>query len=243
MKNKKSQKNGLIIKDFPEPTDSTRAAIFPDRCCLCGNTIEHKAVVCDNCRTQAKLIRGARCLSCGKSKKDCKCKGKANFYDGVASPFLYEGVVRQGIARWKFYKVERSANFFADMIVAAMKEAFDDIKLDVITFIPQTQKETETRTYNQGEQLAVAVGDKINIPVIPLLVKLYETERQYNLPFISRSGNVFGVFDCCNKAMTEGKNVLLIDDVKTSGSSLNECAKMLHIYGAASVYCAVIAVV
>lgn len=242
MKINKSKKN-LVIKDIPEPTDSTRAAIFPDRCCLCGNTIEHKTIICNNCRSDAKIIRGARCLSCGKTKKDCECKGRANFYNGVVAPFVYDGAVRQGITNWKFHEAERSANFFADMIIAAMQEAYGNLKFDVITFIPQTKKETEERTYNQGEQLAMTLGEKLNIPVRSLLVKLYETERQRNLSFISRSGNIFGVFDCCNKVMTEGKNILLIDDVKTSGKSLNECAKMLHIYGAASVYCAVIAVV
>ncbi len=236
-------KKNLIIKDFPEPTDSTRAAFFPDRCPLCGNTIIHKAVICDNCKSDAKLIRGARCLSCGRTKKSCECKGRANFYNGIVAPFVYEGVVRQGIGSWKFHGAERSVNFFADMMIAAIKEAYGDMNLDVITFIPQTVKETKERTYNQGEQLAMTLGEKMNIPVHPLLKKLYETERQRNLSFISRSGNIFGVFDCCNKAMTEGKTILLVDDVKTSGKSLNECAKMLHIYGAASVYCAVIAVV
>lgn len=242
MKNEKSKKK-LIIKNFSEPTDSTRAAIFPDRCNLCGNTIKHNAIICDNCKTQAKLIRGARCLSCGKTKKDCECKGRANFYDGVVAPFVYDGVVRRGITDWKFNGAERNVNFFADMMIAAMREAYGEMKFDIITFIPQTKKETEARSYNQGEQLAMTLGEKLNIPVQPLLVKLYETEQQRNLSFISRSGNIFGVFDCCNTAMTQGKNILLTDDVKTSGKSLNECAKMLHIHGAASVYCAVIAVV
>ena len=242
MQNNK-EKNDLIIKDFPEPVDSVRAAFFPDRCNLCGRVIVHNTVICPDCRKNAKVIRGERCLFCGRTKKDCECKGRSNFYDGVVAPFVYEGVVRQSIARWKFHDAERNVNFFADMMIAAMKGSYDDIKFDVITFIPQTHKETKDRSYNQSEQLALTLGNKMNIPVKSLLVKLFETERQRNLSFIKRSGNVFGVFDCCNRKMTEGKTILLIDDVKTSGKSLNECAKMLHLYGAAKVYCAVIAVV
>lgn len=235
--------NDFVLNDLPEPIDSLRAFGFPDRCCLCGKVIEYKTKVCKKCRKEAKVIRGARCLSCGNTKKDCKCKGKANFYNGVAAAFRYEGVVRNGIALWKFREAERHVNFFADMVVAAMKEAFGDISFDAVTFIPQTKKESQDRTYNQGEQLAAAISERINTPVLPLLVKLYETQRQRDLPLIERSGNVFGVFDCCNKTMTEGKNILLVDDVRTSGKTINECAKMLHIYGAASVYCAVIAIV
>ena len=242
MQNNK-EKNDLIIKDFPEPVDSFRAAFLPDRCNLCGRVIAHRTVICPDCRKNAKVIRGERCLFCGRTKKDCECKGRSNFYDGVVAPFVYEGVVRQSIARWKFHDAERNVNFFADMMIAAMKGSYDDIKFDVITFIPQTRKETKDRSYNQSEQLALTLGNKMHIPVKSLLVKLYETERQRNLSFIKRSGNVFGVFDCCNRKMTDGKTILLIDDVKTSGKSLNECAKMLHLYGAAKVYCAVIAVV
>lgn len=237
------KKEDILLKDLPEPFNSSRAAIFPDRCKLCNHVVAHGITVCDSCKKEAKIIRGKRCLSCGKPKKDCKCKGKSNFYNGIVAPFKYEGVVRNGIFLWKFREAERNVNFWADMIVSAMKEVYNDMHFDVITFIPQTAKEYEERSYNQGEQLAFAVGERIHTPVMPLLIKLYETERQHNLNLISRSGNIFGVFDCCNKEMTEEKNILLIDDIKTSGKTINECAKMLHIYGAKSVYCAVIAVV
>lgn len=232
-----------MSKKLPKPIDKIRAMIYPDRCHLCGNVVEYGIKVCNSCRKEAKVIRGARCLSCGDTKKNCKCKGKSNFYDGIAAAFRYEGVVRNGISLWKFKEAERHVDFFAEMVVAAIKESFDDMKFDAITFIPQTQKESEDRTYNQVEQLAAAIGERINTPVLPLLVKLYETQRQRNLQFIERSGNVFGVFECCNKTMIEGKKILLVDDIRTSGKTINECAKMLHIYGAESVYCAVIAVV
>lgn len=233
----------LYKKKISEHIDSFRAAVYPDRCHFCGRVVSHKVNVCEACKKQVKVISGARCLSCGNMKKDCKCKGRANFYNGIVAPFRYEGVVRKGISLWKFRSAERNVNFFANTVVFAMKDVYADMKFDVITFIPQTEKEREEREYNQGEQLASAIGEKINTPVIPLLVKICETKRQHKLPLISRSGNVFGVFECCNKNKIVGKNILLVDDIKTSGSTLNECAKMLRIHGAASVYCAVIAVV
>lgn len=231
-----------VLKDLPGPIDRLRAMLYPDRCRLCGKVVEYGIKVCDSCRKEANVIRGERCLSCGDAKKNCKCKGKSNYYNGIAAAFRYEGVVRKGIALWKFNEAERHVHFFAEMVIGAIKETFGDMKFDVITFVPQTEKESEDRTYNQGELLATAVGEKMNIPVMPLLVKIYETERQRELEYFEKSGNVFGVFECCNKKMTEGKNILLIDDVKTSGHTINECAKMLHLYDAERVYCAVIAV-
>ena len=233
----------MLKKKLISYIDRFRASIYPDRCCLCGKVIEYRTKVCKDCRKEAKIIRGDRCLACGLSKKSCSCKKKSNFYNGITAPFVYEGVVRKGIKLWKFQNAERSVGFFAEMIAASINESFGDLHFDVITFVPQTAEESADRTYNQSEILAKEVGKRINIPVIPLLKKIYETDSQRNLHPSERSGNIFGVFECINKNMIQGKNILLIDDVKTSGATINECAKMLHIYDATSVYCAVIAVV
>ena len=128
------------------------------------------------------------------------------------------------------------------MIASSVSRNFNDVDFDVITFIPQTEKEKENRGYNQCEMLASAVAQTMNLPCKPLLRKLYETDRQHNLLKVERSGNIFGVFDVCDKASVEDKNILIIDDIKTSGATLNECAKMLVLNNAKSVYCAVIAV-
>ena len=231
-----------VLKDLPGLIDRIRAWLYPDRCRLCGKVVKYKVEVCSSCEKEAKAIRGERCLYCGDTKKDCKCRKKSMYYNGIAAAYKYEGVVRTGIRLWKFKGAERHVHFFAGKIVDAIMESFGDMKFDVITFVPQTQKESADRMYNQGEQLATAVGEKMNIPVMPLLVKIYETERQHDLYDYEKSGNVFGVFECCNKTMIKGGNILLVDDIKTSGHTINECAKMLHLYDAESVYCAVIAV-
>ena len=127
------------------------------------------------------------------------------------------------------------------MIAASVKEKFQDVTFDYITFIPQTANEMQERGYNQTEILADELGRKLNIPVATLLVKLYETKRQHNVPLLMKSGNVTGVFDCVQLEKIKGKTILLIDDIKTSGKTMNECAKMLNLYDAANVYCAVIA--
>lgn len=216
---------------------------YPDRCCFCGKPIIFSSMLCKSCRKTAKVIRGPSCPSCGRLKKDCKCGKKANFYTAIAAPFMYTGVVRRGISLWKFREFHKSVLFFAEMMAASIKKSFGDVQFDVVTFIPQTRAEAENRTYNQSQRLAEEVGRLLNVPVKPLLIKLYETERQHSLHLIERSGNVFGVFDVCNKKMTTNKKILLIDDIKTSGRTINECAKMLRLHGAESVYCAVIAVV
>ena len=227
-------------KDFSD--NFIRAMFLPDRCSLCGRPVVFRTKICKNCIKTAKFIKDKICPACGLPEKSCKCGKKANFYTSITAPFIYTGVVRQGISLWKFKKFYRNVDYFAEMIADSVTRNLDGENFDVITFIPQTKQESKKRTYNQGQILAEKTGEILNIPVMPLLTKLYETQRQHNLPHIARSGNIFGVFDVCNIPMTEGKKILLIDDIKTSGKTINECAKMLQLYNAESVHCAVIAI-
>ena len=218
-----------------------RSVVFPDRCCFCGRTVPHTTELCRRCSRDEKLIEQPVCASCGRSKKDCECNGRANFYQGITAPYNYTGNVKRGITRWKYYSAFHSVSFFAKRVKECVGRDFDVQKIDVITFVPQTQDESAHRQFNQGQALAEETGRQMNIPVEPLLVKVCETSRQHRLPFALKSGNVFGAFDCSN-ADIEGRTILLIDDIKTSASTLNECTKMLHLAGAAAVYCAVIAI-
>lgn len=219
-----------------------RSMIYPDRCCLCGKVISYSTELCDECFSNEALIVRPVCHSCGKSKKDCTCNGKANFYQGITAPYMYKGRARNGIILWKFHRYYRSVSFFAKRIVSCVKNDFGTDKIDVITFVPQTQDESDEKTFNQCEALAVEVANQMHVPVEPLLTKIAETMRQHDMPFYLKSGNVFGAFNCNDTQKAQGRNILLVDDIKTSGNTLNECAKMLHLSGAATVYCAVIGV-
>lgn len=229
-------------KKLIELADRLRAAVYPDRCFLCGRVIEYQTELCSDCKKTKTLIREEICTSCALPKKKCNCKNKSNFYNGITAPFLYKDEARHGIWRWKFRNRRSSTDSFALMIASAVNRNLKSVSFDVVTFIPQTAKEKEKRGYNQGEILANSVAGIMNLPCKPLLKKLYETERQHNLLKVERSGNIFGVFNVSDKAFVDGKSVLIIDDIKTSGATLNECAKMLVLNNAKSVYCAVIAV-
>lgn len=222
--------------------DSLRAAIYPDRCPLCDAAIVHNSEICPDCRKNAAFIYGERCFLCGHPADKCVCKKHKNFYEAITGPFMYTGVVKNGLAVWKFRGGLINTEFFAKLVAACVRRDFAGAELDCICFVPQTKMESDEREYNQSEELAKAVGDMLGIPVVPALKKIFETERQHKLPKFLRSGNVFGVFDCREPELTENKNILLIDDIKTSGTTLNECAKMLRLNGAIKVYCAVIAI-
>lgn len=234
--------DGVDAKRIRNAADAVRAAIYPDRCPLCDVVIRHNSGMCKSCKNSAAVITGARCFFCGCSLDSCDCGHHSHFYEAVTGPFLYKDTVRKGIAVWKFRGGLRNTRFFAKLIAACVRRDFSNQTFDFISFVPQTKEESSDRAYNQSELLAREVGLLLDLPVENVLVKIFETPHQHTTAKYMRSGNVFGAFGCKNKKMVKGKNILLIDDIKTSGSTLNECAKVLQLADAAKVFCAVIAI-
>ena len=85
-----------------------------------------------------------------------------------------------------------------------------------------------------GIMLVAVLSKRLALPYEPVLTKLTHTQPQKELTALRRRGNLLGVFDVCSDV--SGKTILLVDDVITTGATLDECAKMLKIFGAAEVY-------
>ena len=212
------------------------AIVFPERCIFCGEVIPPLTLCCDTCRAKIQVVKQPRCPYCGVEKKQCRCQQKRHHYDRIVAPLYCEKSVHKGILRLKRYDDPIAIDFFADQMAAVVLQEFGTISIDTITFIPISAKDAFRRGYNQGERLAYALGKRLKIPVERLLVKLYETKPQKSLPALFRSGNVFGVFDVQTDTPLTAKTVLLVDDVLTTGATLNECAKLLKLYGAEKVF-------
>lgn len=216
--------------------------LFPKRCKYCGDIIVPEASVCDKCRDNLPKICSPICHLCGHSNEDCKCKKHKNEYSAVVSPFYYEGGVRKAIHRLKFSGLRYVSETLAyDMAETVIRE-YGGIEFDLITFVPFSKEQRKNREYNQSELLANGLSKLLNVPSGDLLVKPYDTKPQHSLNKKERKGNVFGVFDVKEKTTLDGKVILLVDDIKTTGSTLGECAKMLRLSGADKVYCVCAAV-
>ena len=211
------------------------------RCCLCDRRVKSDVSVCPKCIVAAPYIGKDRCHSCGLSKADCTCGERTMCYNGITAPFLYEGVARTGIKAWKYHGT-RSEDFYASALAKCINVDFAGVSFDFICCVPQTANEQGERGKNQSEVLAMEVSRCMELPFLQPLVKVFDTDRQHRLEQYKKSGNVFGAFDCLTDFDLDGKVVLLIDDIKTSGATLNECAKMLLLSGAMEVYCATIAI-
>lgn len=220
------------------------AAILPKVCIACDRKVKEDDEFCPRCAPFMKRINTPTCVACGKSKKRCPTQRKKMNYDFICAPFYYRGAIREGLKRFKFSNRQNSASFFADEMVKFLQKEHPDVKFDYVTFVPMTAKQIEKRGFNQSQLLAQRVAEKLNIECrTDILIKLYEIEPQHNLSAMYRQGNVAGVFDVENRELIKGKSILIIDDIKTTGYTLNECAKMLKQYDAGTVGCLCTAIV
>lgn len=220
------------------------AAILPKICIACNKRVQEDEEFCPNCSPFMKRVSKPTCKACGKSKKRCPTQRKSMNYDFVCAPFYYRGAIREGLKRFKFENRQNSADFFAREMVKFLNSEHPNVEFDYITFVPMTKKQLEERGFNQSKILAEKVAKLLNIECRnDILIKLYDIEPQHNLKAMYRQGNVAGVFDVENKEIVNGKSILIIDDIKTTGYTLNECAKMLKQYDADTVGCVCAAIV
>ena len=148
------------------------------------------------------------------------------------------GGAREAVLRMKYAVNYQSAEYLAEKMADCVRERYCDVQFDEIAFVPFSKKQKRIREENQSEMLATELGKLLGLPVRSYLVKLYDTRQQHTLKESLRSGNVLGIFDVDDKEHSpEGKTILLCDDVKTTGATLNECAKMLRLAGAKDVKC------
>lgn len=228
--------NGEIIKD------RVLCVFFPRRCKYCGRVIAPSDTLCEYCLGGLPEIEKPVCHKCAKSKADCSCKNKSFYYERIAAPFYYTGAVKTAVNRMKFKQKKMLCEGYADDMARCVEEEFGDEHYDTVCFVPFTAKQKRMRSYNQSEELARHLAKKLEIPFCGALVKLYSNRVQHSLNSLLRGGNVFGVFDVSDPSAVRDKTVLLVDDIKTTGATLNECAKMLRIYGAKKVDCICFAV-
>lgn len=222
--------------------DRALCAVFPRRCIYCGKVIVPERQICEDCETNLPRISAPICPLCGHAKEDCVCKQKKHKFKAICAPFYYEEAIVQAIHRLKFESKDFLAEPFASDMAECVRREYADIAFDAVAFVPFTKRQMRLREWNPSETLAKALAEQLNLPLEPMLVKLYETKAQHTLESRARTGNVFGVFDVADANAVAGKTVLLVDDIKTTGATLHECAKMLMLADAKAVYACTFAV-
>lgn len=215
--------------------------MFGNHCKYCGELINFGETLCEYCKTDLPRITGEKCKYCGAGKDRCACKNAKMKYDGICAPFYYEKAIETAVHKYKFADKPYIARVLARDAVQTVRADFANIEFDFIDFIPFSKSQEKKRKYNPAGEIAKEMSKILSIPVQNVLIKPFETGTQHISGAFYRQGNVAGAYDVAENTDLHGKTVLLVDDIKTTGSTLNECARVLKIAGADKVYCAVAA--
>ena len=212
--------------------------LYPLRCLVCDEpTIEYGC--CDDCKDKINTISNDMCLYCGNESKFCECNKIVYHFDGITAPYFNEGYAQQTVYDLKFNRKFNCLKPFGKEMARFAKKSFGIENIDFICYVPASKESLYKRGFNQSELFAREIADWLKIEIKHnLLLKKDTVKTQHRKRTIEdRFKNVRNGFKATEKL--NGKNILLVDDIKTTGATIDECARQLKFAGAERVYCVV----
>ncbi|MFC1990609.1 double zinc ribbon domain-containing protein [Chloroflexota bacterium] len=215
--------------------------LFPKRCIGCGKEGDF---ICPSCRQSLPRIMPPICPKCGRPQPSgILCPGCVRWQteiDGIRSPFIFDGVMRQTIHQLKYQNLRALSALLAQMMWDYL--VANPVPAEVLVPVPLHPKRLRERGYNQSSLVAREMGKFLNLTVIDdcLIRQRHAIPQARTSSVEERRSNIAGAFICVDRRL-RGKQVLLIDDVSTSGATLDACAAAAKATGAASVWGLVIA--
>ncbi|MCJ7776381.1 MAG: ComF family protein [Desulfobulbaceae bacterium] len=228
--------------------------IYPPRCAICRQFLwkgplineDNSLSFCPTCIADFRHIRSPLCPICGapfpseiKEDHPCEdCLRKRPFYDSAGAPYRYEGPILKAIHRLKYGAKSFLAGSLGPLLARFTEEWIKEPGRLLIMPVPLHAKRMRERGFNQSLLLArhVAKGLKSDLDFLSLKRVRY-TLPQTRLAKKERQRNVRGAFQLRNRDAVKGKTILLVDDVVTTGNTLNECARVLKKGGSGKVLC------
>lgn len=221
-------------KEFLVPTG--------EACLMCGKATRVTAL-CDACSSRIPWIKDIYCPTCGRYEEchDCS-RRKDTYFVCNRSAVQYDEVMKGLLAMYKYRGDEKLLPLFVDMLSTAFERMLHEHlmldpkhRIDFITYAPLSEQRQMERGFNQAEQMARGISGRCNIPVIPLLSRRLHTEKQSLKARSSRLSDLEHAFevnfvglDVLRQTGNPKPNIVLIDDIYTTGSTLNECARTIR---------------
>ncbi len=200
--------------------------IYPNICPCCEEIIEHDDDFCDRCRNKITM---------------CYDSFDVDYADSFVAYCYYEGKIRHAIRKFKITAAGNSYYAFAFGIVQALRRNNLTDGIEAVVYIPMTDEDYEERGYNQVELMAKEIHHLLKIPVCNALKKRRMTKSQKSLNAAERKTNVTDAFEINSSVNIEGKKLLVIDDLCTTGNTLSEACRILKKAGASQIIAAAFA--
>ena len=225
-----------VLPQFTKVGGIALNLLFPQRCIGCGRGGE---IICDSCCRELPRIMPPICPRCGRPQASgilCShCVSWQAEIDGIRSPFRFERVARQAVHQLKYQNLRSLVTPLAwllnDYLIA------NSVPFDVLIPVPLHRKRLRERGYNQSGLLARELSKLNEVPLVDnCLIRHQPSPPQARTSSVEeRQINVAGAFTCRDRSLRD-KQVLLIDDVATSGATLDACAGALKAAGATSIW-------
>ena len=204
--------------------------LFPPKCILCGKLLKRQEQdLCLDCRIDSPEYPDR--------------KEQLQFLDSFTAVWYYEENVRSSLLRYKFGRCRSYASGYGRLLAMVLQKEYP-AGFDILTWVPVSSLRKLRRGYDQVELIALAVGKELELEPDALLKKIRHNRPQSGLQDAARRrANVLGAYRVLDPDQIEGKRIVLLDDVLTTGSTASECARMLKTAGAKEVHCAAVAAV
>ena len=210
--------------------------LYPPHCAGCGH---HGERFCASCLSQVVLITDVRCAFCGDKTSDgssvcIKCNRNSVSFNAAASWAVYGGELRKAIHALKYRQDMALGAFFATFLIATIEK--QGWNFDFVIPVPLSPDRMKERGYNQSELLSRPIAFYFQVPHSSMaLIRIKDTGTQVNHTKIERDLMLKDAF-YANPDKLNGRKVLLVDDIITTGSTINHCAKALKEAGTSEVY-------
>lgn len=206
---------------------------YPNRCPLCKKIIKYDELICKRCIKDIKPTDNF-CIKCG--FLHCECDNN-KYYDRAFSLGVYEGKLRDALLRLKKEKNNELIDFFAGQI----KKKLKGFKFDCIVFVPMTKDRKRKSGFNQACELAKGLSKELGVPICKNALIKVKDYSHHELSGMKRADAVKDAFSKGEAADIKGKSILLADDIMTTGSTVNECSRVLKEMGASFIAVASVA--
>lgn len=227
--------------------------LYPGRCPLCGEIIKrNQRLACDKCYEELEYIEEPRCMCCSKPIEQSEteycydCSRKEFYFESGIALWRYSSQMKQSLAMFKYHNRKEYGEFYGEEFVRVYGDTLIELDPDALIPVPVHWTRYIERGYNQAAVIANQIGKRLDIPVIEdLLVRTKKTVAQKYLNDKEREQNLqkaFAVSRNWEKAEYNLNRVVIIDDIYTTGSTINTCAKVLMQQGIKEIYFGVLCI-
>jgi ComF family protein len=233
-----------ILREIRKVAEAALGLVYPPHCAACGADTQPGIYICSKCAKGAIPIKAPRCERCSQpfdgditGAFTCSnCAGRDFHFDCAVSGFVARGVVREYIHWFKYNRRVELRHPLADWAAAGLEdERICSRPFDAFVPVPLHFRRQLGRGFNQAAELTSLLGPRAGVPVLHALKRIRYTTTQTAFGRSERMENLRGAFRVRHPETVLNRHLILVDDVFTTGSTVDECARVLRDAGAASV--------